>query len=103
VESVQQYTHQQLLHTFLRLLPQPGTILDAACDAGRYMRYMALLLERGHSVAGIDQSQGMLAAGQPIAEVALATGFTDQSHLTRWFTRLWGFTPGQYRNSVQDG
>ncbi|MEP7189569.1 MAG: AraC family transcriptional regulator, partial [Roseiflexaceae bacterium] len=42
------------------------------------------------------------ASGRPIADVAIATGFTDQSHLTRWFKRLWGFTPGQYRNSIQD-
>jgi ubiquinone/menaquinone biosynthesis C-methylase UbiE len=54
-------THQQFLHKFLRLLPQPSTILDAACGTGRYM---ALLLEQGHSVVGIDQSQGMLARAQ---------------------------------------
>ena len=50
----------------------------------------------------IKQAKARLAAGQAIADVALATGFTDQSHLTRWFKKLWGFTPGQYRNSVQD-
>jgi 2-polyprenyl-3-methyl-5-hydroxy-6-metoxy-1,4-benzoquinol methylase len=50
-------THQQFLHQFLRRLPQPSTILDAACGAGRYM---APLLEKGHTVIGIDQAQGML-------------------------------------------
>ncbi|MEO7912560.1 MAG: AraC family transcriptional regulator [Roseiflexaceae bacterium] len=50
----------------------------------------------------IKHAKDMLASGQPIADVASATGFTDQSHLTRWFKRLWGFTPGQYRNSIQD-
>ncbi len=50
-------THQQFIQRFLSLLPQPGTILDAACGAGRYM---PMLLEKGHSVVGIDQSQGML-------------------------------------------
>ncbi|NOK58552.1 MAG: L-rhamnose operon transcriptional activator RhaR [Chloroflexi bacterium AL-W] len=50
----------------------------------------------------IRHAKAMLAAGQPIADVALATGFTDQSHLTRCFKQLWGFTPGQYRNNVQD-
>ena len=50
----------------------------------------------------IGKAKHLLAARRPIAEVALATGFTDQSHLTRWFKRFWGFTPGQYRNSVQD-
>ncbi len=31
-----------------------------------------------------------------IADVAYATGFTDQSHLTRWFKRMVGVTPGKY-------
>lgn len=50
----------------------------------------------------VGRAKAMLAAGRPIAEVAFATGFTDQSHLHRWFRRLWGVTPGGYRNSVQD-
>lgn len=49
--------HQQFLQKFLHLLPQSGTILDAACGAGRYM---SMLLEEGHAVVGIDQAQGML-------------------------------------------
>lgn len=50
----------------------------------------------------VQQAKTLLAAGHPIAEVALAVGFADQSHLHRWFKRLWGVTPAQYRNSVQD-
>ena len=50
-------SHMQFLETFLRLLPQPGTILDAACGAGRYM---GQLLEAGHAVVAIDQARGML-------------------------------------------
>lgn len=38
-----------------------------------------------------------LAVGEPIGMVALATGFADQSHLTRWFRRTYGITPGVYR------
>jgi AraC family transcriptional regulator len=34
---------------------------------------------------------------QPIAEVALATGFCSQSHLTTAFQRLYGITPAAYR------
>jgi len=51
-------THQQFLHEFLTLLPQKSMILDAACGAGRYLPF---LLEKGHAIIGIDQSQGMLA------------------------------------------
>ncbi len=51
-------THQQFLQEFLALVPPKSMILDAACGAGRYLPF---LLEKGHSVLGIDQSQGMLA------------------------------------------
>jgi len=44
----------------------------------------------------------LLSRGLPIADAALQCGFADQSHLSRIFKRLWGYTPGQYRNSVQD-
>jgi 2-polyprenyl-3-methyl-5-hydroxy-6-metoxy-1,4-benzoquinol methylase len=51
-------THQQFLQRFLSLVPQSGAILDAACGAGRYM---PMLLEKGYTVIGVDQAQGMLA------------------------------------------
>ncbi len=51
-------THQQFLQEFLSVLPQKSTILDAACGAGRYEPF---LMEKGLSIIGIDQSQGMLA------------------------------------------
>ncbi len=50
-------THRQFIADFLHLLPPDSLILDAACGAGCYE---PLLLEKGHSVVGIDQSQGML-------------------------------------------
>jgi AraC family transcriptional regulator len=33
----------------------------------------------------------------PIAEIALTSGFTDQSHFTKHFRRMWSVTPGQFR------
>ena len=36
----------------------------------------------------------------PISQVALDVGFADQAHLTRWFARYRGTTPGQYRADV---
>jgi SAM-dependent methyltransferase len=50
-------THQQFIKEFLDFLPQKSRILDAACGTGRYLPF---LLEKGHSILGIDQSQGML-------------------------------------------
>jgi AraC-like DNA-binding protein len=45
----------------------------------------------------IHLARRMLADGHPIAQVALDTGFTDQSHLTRRFKAFVGTTPRQYQ------
>jgi AraC-like DNA-binding protein len=44
----------------------------------------------------IRRAERLIAAGQPLAEVAAETGFSSQSHLTRMFKRVLGVTPGQY-------
>ena len=44
----------------------------------------------------LDRARGLLTAGLPAAEVALAVGFYDQSHLGRFFRETYGVTPGQY-------
>lgn len=49
--------HKQFLQEFLSLIPEHRSILDAPCGTGRYLPF---LLERGHSIVGIDQSKGML-------------------------------------------
>jgi AraC family transcriptional regulator len=35
----------------------------------------------------------------PIAEVAVAVGFSSQSHLSTWFRRIVGVSPAAYRSS----
>ena len=50
----------------------------------------------------VGEARRLLALGNSIADTAAATGFTDQSHLTRHFNRLTGVTPGRYRKNVQD-
>lgn len=44
----------------------------------------------------LDLARHRLLAGEPPAEVAAATGFHDQAHLTRHFKRLLAVTPGRY-------
>ena len=50
-------THQQFIQEFLNFLPPNSKVLDAPCGTGRYLSF---LLEKGHSLVGIDQSHGML-------------------------------------------
>ncbi|GAA1352232.1 helix-turn-helix domain-containing protein [Streptomyces beijiangensis] len=44
----------------------------------------------------VDRARRLLLDGRPAGEVAAATGFYDQSHLTRHFKRVVGTTPGRY-------
>lgn len=57
------------------------------CSPGEYLRRVR-----------IEQAQRELAStAKPIAEIALAAGFYDQSHFTAVFRRLTGVTPAVYR------
>lgn len=49
----------------------------------------------------LQQAKAMIGAGEPIAEVAVATGFADQSHLTRHFKKAFGIAPGAWNTMVQ--
>lgn len=44
----------------------------------------------------IQQAQRLIMAGQPLADIAFATGFSSQSHFTTSFKRYLGVPPGYY-------
>jgi AraC-like DNA-binding protein len=47
----------------------------------------------------LSQARRQLAQGQPVADVAAALGFADQSHLGRWFKRACQLTPSRYQHA----
>lgn len=49
----------------------------------------------------LARAQAMIAAGTALSEVAAATGFADQSHLTRHFSGRFGLTPGRWANLTE--
>jgi AraC-like DNA-binding protein len=49
----------------------------------------------------LQKARALLQAGASLAEAALLSGFSDQSHLSRHFKKVYGLTPGQYRASLQ--
>ena len=51
--------------------------------------------------ARLRKAGDLIRSNVAIADAAAAAGFSDQSHLTRRFKRVYGVTPAQYRNFVQ--
>ncbi|MFJ4369903.1 AraC family transcriptional regulator [Streptomyces chartreusis] len=49
----------------------------------------------------VDRARRLLLEGRSPAEVAVATGFYDQSHFSRYFRKLVGVPPGRYRGSAR--
>jgi AraC family transcriptional regulator len=49
----------------------------------------------------VERAKRLLQGAMPIAEVALASGFAHQEHLTRVFRNLTGLTPANFRRTAQ--
>jgi AraC-like DNA-binding protein len=48
----------------------------------------------------IDLARRLIARRMPLAEAAFASGFADQSHMTRVFVRKYGVSPASYADAV---
>jgi transcriptional regulator GlxA family with amidase domain len=49
----------------------------------------------------VKRTQELLATDLSLSEIAVEVGFSDQSHLTRWFREMVGVTPGSHRWSMR--
>jgi AraC-like DNA-binding protein len=82
--------------------------LAAATGRTRYAVYRAFRSAYGMAPSDYQRQLRLRAArrlitrGHPLSDVAARTGFADQSHLTRWFVRCYGVTPGGYRLALTD-
>ncbi|WP_225725116.1 MULTISPECIES: AraC family transcriptional regulator [unclassified Nocardia] len=79
--------------------------LVAASGASRFALYRAFRANYGLAPSDYQRllrlraARRLLIAGRPVSEAAIESGFADQAHLTRWFRRCYGITPGVYRNA----
>ena len=50
----------------------------------------------------LDRARRLIQAGRPLCDAALASGFTDQSHMTRHFKKAYGLSPGRWAAITAD-
>ena len=97
---------QRLLEMVQSRSRETLTLCELARTAGLHPVYLARAFRANVGMTlgaylrklRVDRAAEQLTAtALSIAEIALETGFSDQSHLTRVFHRAIGVTPGQYR------
>jgi AraC family transcriptional regulator len=86
---------------------KPGlTVGDVAQTAGVHPVYLARSLRRWFGVSGAEllrrsrlarAARAVAEADHTVSTIAHATGFTDESHLWREFSRTTGLTPARFR------
>jgi AraC-like DNA-binding protein len=89
-------------------LPEKVTLCGLATASGlppfrllrAFQEAVGLTPHAYQTQARIRMALAMLRRQAPLADVAAATGFADQPHLTRVFKSIMGATPQQYRSGV---
>jgi AraC-like DNA-binding protein len=99
-------TAAELTSTELTSPELTSTDLAAAAGCSRYAAYRAFRQVYGLAPSDYQRqlrvraARGLLARGAAPAVAAAEAGFADQAHLTRWFRRYYGVTPGAYRAAM---
>jgi AraC family transcriptional regulator len=86
--------------------------VDAAAAAGVTPTHFARILWRHEGSTPSEYVRRLrieyakiqlLRTEEPLASIAIDSGFADQSHFTRTFARVEGTTPGRFRSRRQGG
>jgi AraC-like DNA-binding protein len=96
---------RELMHDGRAAADLTADDLAAAAGCSRYAAYRAF--NRAYGLAPSDYqrqlrvraARRLLSGGVAPAVAAAEAGFADQAHLTRWFRRYYGVTPGAYRSA----
>lgn len=100
--------HQPVIHAkelLSRELDRKLTLEEVAQNVGlsqfhfirTFKRETGLSPHQYRTLKRLETARGLLDKRMPAAQIALETGFTDQSHFANTFRRYFGATPKQYR------
>jgi AraC-like DNA-binding protein len=94
---------RELIHDRYASADLTADDLGAAAGCSRYAAYRAFTRAYGMAPSDYQRqlrvraARRLLGQGVSPAVAAAEAGFADQAHLTRWFRRYYGVTPGAYR------
>jgi len=95
--------------TLDRAIDEPVSVTALAARCGVHPVYLARAFRRAYAVSPTEYHlrrrlahvASLLAADEMnVAEIAASAGFSDQAHLSRHFTALFGIAPGRYRERL---
>lgn len=87
---------------------EPLTLTEMAAAAGLSRYHFIRVFQKATGLSPhawltqerVFRARAAIEGGAPLAEAALASGFSDQSHMTRQFKSIIGTTPGRFRASL---
>jgi len=98
---------RELIHDRYTAADLTADDLGEAAGCSRFAAYRAFTKAYGMAPSDyrrqlrVRAARRLLIQGVTPALAAAEAGFADQAHLTRWFHRYYGITPGAYRAAVQ--
>jgi AraC-like DNA-binding protein len=79
------------------------TGIDRYALARHFRALLATSPHRFLLMRRLDRARHLMAAGEPLAQIAGAVGFADQSHFNRHFKKAYGVTPGRWLTLLEAG
>jgi AraC-like DNA-binding protein len=98
---------RELIHDRYAAADLTADDLGEAAGCSRFAAYRAFTKAYGMAPSDyqrqlrVRSARRLLIQGVTPALAAAEAGFADQAHLTRWFHRYYGITPGAYRAAVR--
>lgn len=75
--------------------------LSSSAFLRAFRKTMGLAPHQWLMVRRVERARELIREGdQPLSEIALSSGFSDQSHLTRVFSQQMGVSPGAWRRTL---
>ncbi len=97
VESARQYIDEHCARTIASGEVERLTGLDRFSLARQFRMRLGTSPHRYLTMRRLDRVRSRIRSGESLSDAAAASGFADQSHMTRQFKRAYGLSPGRWR------